>query len=55
MNDVTEDAQGMGAALSALDRLQASLRERQVDFARWAQELKDERCAATRQLSSKSQ
>ena len=55
MSDVTEDAQGKGTALSALDRLQASLRERKVDLTRWAQELKDERRAAARQMPSRSQ
>lgn len=55
MSDVTEDAQRKRTALRALDKLQASLRERKVDVTRWAQELKDERQAAARQTPSKSQ
>lgn len=46
---------GSSARLDALDRLQRSLRERQVDVARWARDLEAERRAATRRLSSKSQ
>ena len=44
------DSSGQGAALDALDRLQALLRERKVDTNRWARELKAERRAAARRL-----
>ena len=50
-----EGAPGKGAALNALDRLQTSLRERQVDVERWARNLKAERRAAAPRLSSKFQ
>ena len=46
---------GNGAALGALDRLQTSLRERKVDLKQWARDLKAERRAAARRLSSKFQ
>ena len=52
---VREESPGKGAALSALDRLQASLRERKVDVARWARKLQDERRSAARRLPSKLQ
>lgn len=52
---IREESPGKGTTLSALDRLQASLRERKVDLMRWAQELKDERRAAARKIPSKSQ
>ena len=52
---VREESPGKGAALGALDRLQASLRERKVDVTRWAQKLNDERRATARQMPSKSQ
>ena len=38
-------------ALAALDRLQASLRSRKVDLARWEQDVKTERRAAARRLA----
>jgi hypothetical protein len=47
------DSSGQGAALDALDRLQALLRERKVDANRWARELKAERRAAARRLRPK--
>ena len=46
---------GNGAALGALDRLQTSLRERKVDLKQWARDLKAERRADARRLSSKFQ
>jgi len=52
---VREESPGSGTTVSALDRLQASLRERKVDITRWAQELKDERRSAARKMPSKSQ
>ena len=52
---IREESPGKETTLSALDRLQASLRDRQVDVAQWAQELKDERRAAARKIPSKSQ
>ena len=44
-----------GAALSALDRLQASLRGRRVDLAQWERDSKAERRASARRLPSESQ
>ena len=52
---IREESPGKETTLSALDRLQASLRDRQVDVARWAQKLNDERRATARQMPSKSQ
>ena len=49
-----EGEPGSGTTLGALDRLQSSLRERKVDVAQWARDLKAERRAAARRLSSKS-
>lgn len=49
-----EGALGSSTTLDALDRLQSSLRERKVDVAQWGRDLKAERCAAARRLSSKS-
>ena len=43
-----------GPPLGALDRLQRSLRERKVDVTQWTRDLKAERRAAARRLSSKS-
>lgn len=37
--------------LAALDRLQASLRERKVDISQWARDARAERSAAGRRLS----
>ncbi len=52
---VREGGPGKGAALGALDRLQASLRDRKVDVARWSRDLKNERRAASRRLPLKPQ
>lgn len=41
-----------GAALSALDRLQASLRARRVDLAQWERDSEAERRASARRLPS---
>ncbi len=41
-----------GKALAALDQLQASLRSRNVDLEKWAQEVESERRAAGRRLGS---
>lgn len=49
----TKGRPGNDAALSALDRLQNSVRQRQVDASRWVRDLKAERRAAARRLSSK--
>ena len=46
---------GESASLGTLDRLQASLRERQVEVPRWAREQKAERHAAGRWLPFKSE
>ncbi len=48
----TEGLREDRAALGALDRLQASLRERGVDLARWERDLKVERRAAARPTES---
>ena len=50
-----EGEPGSATTLGALDRLQRSLRERQVDVARWARDLEAERRAAMRRLASKPQ
>ena len=50
-----EGGLGNGSALSALDRLQTSLRERKIDVKQWARDLKAERRAAAQRLPSKSQ
>lgn len=50
-----EGEPGNAATLGALDRLQRSLREREVDVAQWERALKAERRAAARRLSSKPQ
>ena len=50
----TEDAPNQSTALSALDRLQASVRKRNVDVSRWARDLRNERRAAARRLHSKT-
>ena len=47
---VREDGSGEAAALGALDRLQASLRKRKVDVARWSRDLKNERRAVSRRM-----
>ena len=39
-------------ALAALDQLQASLRARKIDLARWARDLRSERRAAGRRVGS---
>ncbi len=44
-----------GTTLDALDQLQTSLREHNIDAAQWEQDLKAERQAADQRLSSKSQ
>lgn len=49
-----EGEPGNATTLGALDRLQRSLRERKVDVAQWERDLKAERRAAARRLSSKS-
>ena len=49
----SEDVPTQNAALDALDRLQSSLRERKVDTAQWARDLKAERRAAARRLRSR--
>ena len=41
-----------GAALAALDQLQASLRSRNVDLEQWALDVESERRAAGRRLGS---
>ena len=46
---------GKSASLGTLDRLQASLRERQVDVPQWAREQKAERHAPGRWLPFKSE
>lgn len=48
-----EDVPTQNAALDALDRLQSSLRERKVDTAQWAKDVKAERRAAARRLRSR--
>ena len=50
----TEDAPNRSTALGALNRLQASVRQRNVDVSRWAHDLKNERRAAARRLDSKA-
>ena len=45
---------GDGAALSALDRLQASLRLRKVNLAQWERDLKAERRATARRLAPRT-
>lgn len=52
---VREGGPGEGAALGALDRLQASLRDRKIDVTRWSRDLKNERRAASRRLPLKHQ
>ena len=49
----TEGTSENDAALGALDRLQNSVRERNVDVSRWERDLKAERRASARRLSSK--
>lgn len=49
-----EGEAGNATTLGALDRLQRALRERKVDVARWTRDLKAERRAAARRLSSTS-
>ena len=46
---------GNRTPFNALDRLQSSLREREVDVSQWARDLKAERRAAARNLPSKFQ
>ena len=46
---------GEGASLDTLDRLQTSLRERNVDVSQWARDQKAERREAGRWMSSKSE
>ncbi len=41
-------------ALDALDRLQASLRSRKVDLARWERQVKTERRAVARRIASET-
>lgn len=43
-----------GAALSALEQLQASLRLRKVNFAQWERDLKVERRATSQRLAHKT-
>ena len=50
----TEDAPNQSTTLSALDRLQASVRKRKVDVSRWASDLKNERRASARRLHSQA-
>lgn len=50
---VREGGPGEDAALGALDRLQASLRDRKIDVTRWSRDLKNERRAASRRLPLK--
>ena len=45
---------GDGAAVGALDRLQASLRLRKVNLAQWERDLKAERRATARRLAPKT-
>lgn len=52
---IREESPGKETTLSALDRLQASLRDRKVDVTQWAKKLKDERRTADRQMPSKPQ
>lgn len=49
----SEGNSGNNTALGALDQLQNSVRERNVDVSRWERDLKAERRAAARRLSSK--
>ena len=49
----TEGKSVNDAALGALDRLQVSVDERKVDVGRWERDLKAERRAAARRLSSR--
>lgn len=49
----SEDTTTRSVALDALDRLQSSLRERNVDTAEWARELKAERRATAPRLRSR--
>ena len=48
-----EDGPLQNVALEALDRLQSSLRERRIDTAQWAKELKAERRAGARRPRSR--
>ena len=48
----TENAPNRSTALGALDRLQASVRSRNIDVGRWARDLKAERRAAAQRLHS---
>ena len=48
------DGGGDGAVLSALDRLQASLRLRKVNLAQWERDLKAERRATARRLAPRT-
>ncbi len=45
---------GDGATLKALDRLQATVRSRKVNLARWERDLKVERRATARRLAPKT-
>ncbi len=45
---------GDGATLKALDRLQATVRSRKVNLARWERDLKIERRATARRLAPKT-
>lgn len=45
---------GDGATLKALDRLQATVRTRKVNLARWERDLKVERRATARRLAPKT-
>ena len=51
----TEGTSENDAALGALDRLQTSVRERNIDVSRWERDLKAERRASARRLSSRLQ
>ncbi|GEM_PF-4305532 len=45
---------GDGAAVSALDRLQASLRSRKVNLVQWERDLKAERRATAQRLAPRT-
>ena len=52
-NEASRQPAAGGAALAALDQLQASLRTRGVDLEQWAQEVESGRRAAGRRRGSK--
>ena len=51
----TEGTSENDSALGVLDRLQTSVRERNIDVSRWERDLKAERRASARRLSSRLQ